>query len=264
MFGLGSSFSSPINWRYYALGQVLVTAAQLTAHYVNEYADYEADKRIVNRTAFSGGSGVLSSGRLDRRVALWAARMTSLVALIADVAIVFISPAAAVVGLLALAVSWAYSMPPIRLLSTGFGELATAVTVAGFVPLIGALLQGNVPSELWWLMTLLVLLQMAMLLTFELPDVATDALAEKRVLAVRLGDVNTIVLIAGLIGAGLVVSIASVAVGSVSGELVFGAIVAAPTAVGLLFTVGSKRYGMMTFCGVATFFLCGCGLLLAQ
>src|SRR5512141_1984496 len=55
------------------VGQLLVTAIQLTTHYANEYYDVEVDAAIgAARTPFSGGSGVLVSGQLDRSVALHA------------------------------------------------------------------------------------------------------------------------------------------------------------------------------------------------
>jgi 1,4-dihydroxy-2-naphthoate octaprenyltransferase len=60
-------------WIRLLLGQLLVTAIQLTTHYANEYYDYDVDAAIGSaRTPFSGGSGVLVSGQLDRAVALHA------------------------------------------------------------------------------------------------------------------------------------------------------------------------------------------------
>ena len=57
-----------------ALGQILVTSIQVMAHYSNEYFDFEVDRLIGDkRTWFSGGSGVLPSGELDRTVARHAA-----------------------------------------------------------------------------------------------------------------------------------------------------------------------------------------------
>ena len=50
-------------------GQVGASAIQLMTHLVNEYHDAGRDALVVGRTLFSGGSGVLSDGRLTRRVA---------------------------------------------------------------------------------------------------------------------------------------------------------------------------------------------------
>jgi 1,4-dihydroxy-2-naphthoate polyprenyltransferase len=172
--------------------QAMVTLVQLTAHYVNEYADIEADSLVENRTIFSGGSGVLSSGILDPQVAWRAALCTSALAMVPIVILAFDAPQAALLGVVALAVSWTYSMPPLRLLATGFGELFTSITVAGMVPLVGALAMGSGPSpSLWTAMAALVAAHMAMMLIFELPDLDTDRNAGKTVLAVRVGRVAT-------------------------------------------------------------------------
>ena len=79
MFGLGASTTRPVDGTDYLTGQLMVTMAQLTAHYANEYADVDADRSVEHRTAFSGGSGVLVDGSLPVRSALWAARVTSVV-----------------------------------------------------------------------------------------------------------------------------------------------------------------------------------------
>lgn len=172
--------------------QAMVTLVQLVAHYVNEFADVEADSLIENRTIFSGGSGVLSSGILHPAVAWRAALSTSGLAMVPVVILAFDAPLAALLGVVALVVSWTYSMPPLRLLATGFGELLTSITVAGMVPLVGAFAMGAGPSpSLWWAMAALVPAHMAMMLIFELPDLDTDRSAGKTVLAVRVGRVAT-------------------------------------------------------------------------
>jgi 1,4-dihydroxy-2-naphthoate octaprenyltransferase len=170
------------------IAQAMVSLVQLTAHYVNEYADVEADGLIENRTLFSGGSGVLVEGALSPAVALRAAVITSVAAVAPAIVLASYVPEAAMVGALALAISWAYSMPPFRLLGTGWGEALTSVTSAGMVPIVGVLAMGGTPSAaLWWAIAALVPAHVAMMLVFEIPDIETDRRAGKRVLAVRLG-----------------------------------------------------------------------------
>jgi hypothetical protein len=72
MFGLGAATAGSIGVADYVSGQILVTSTQLTAHYVNEYADVEADRHVQHRTFFSGGSGVLANEVLSARTALYA------------------------------------------------------------------------------------------------------------------------------------------------------------------------------------------------
>src|SRR5512139_3915247 len=71
-----------INWARLLLGQLLVTSIQLTTHYANEYYDYDVDAAIGSaRTPFSGGSGVLVTGQLDRSVALHATHLCLVLAI---------------------------------------------------------------------------------------------------------------------------------------------------------------------------------------
>jgi 1,4-dihydroxy-2-naphthoate polyprenyltransferase len=199
MYGLGVASSGGVNIGVYMLGQLMVTSAQITAHYVNEYADVEVDRIVANRTFFSGGSGVLVAGEISPSLALGAARATSLITVLTSIGVAFIDPIAALLGLVALFVSWAYSMPPVRLLDTGWGELVTSLVVVGVVPLIGAFLTGSVPGpELWKAISILIPVHVAMMLVFEIPDAMTDRQAGKTVLAVRWGEPRTVAAISGL------------------------------------------------------------------
>ncbi len=207
MFALGASTAESFDPRGYVVGQVMVTASQVTAHYVNEWADVEADRMVARRTLFSGGSGVLVDGLLSPQVALRAARIATVIAGVAAGFLALTSVRGALLGLATLGISWAYSSEPIRLLGTGWGEALTSVVVAVMVPLVGVMSQGGAPGEaLGWSVGILFVTHMAMMLAFELPDLASDAAAGKRVLAVRLGRRRTVALIGGLLagaGAGL-------------------------------------------------------------
>jgi len=188
LFALGAFSTHGIDAMAYAVGQAMVTSIQLTAQLANEYADAEADAAVTNRTLFSGGSGVIPSGALPARAALVGAIISSTMAAIAIVAMAWISVPTAATGTVALLVAWVYSTPPVRLLSTGWGEVATSLVVAGLVPLVGVWSQGGrVGAGLWWAVAALVPIHVAMILCFELPDLDSDAATAKRVLAVRIG-----------------------------------------------------------------------------
>ena len=262
MFGLGAATGGPVDGSDYLFGQLMVTMAQLTAHYANEYADVDADRAVEHRTPFSGGSGVLVEGSLPVRSALWAARLTSVLTVLAAIVVADASILAAVLGLLALTVSWAYSMPPVRLLNLGWGELATSLVVTLLVPVIGALVQTDtVPATLWWSAAVLVPVHMAMMLVFEIPDLQSDSAAGKRVLAVRIGRRATVVMIGSLLAvafAGLATAI--IADGLPSGCAAgFVGLVAAPVLVGALVR---DRHQVMTICAVGMFVLVSGGLLI--
>ncbi len=175
----------------YWMGQLFVTALQLMTHYLNEFWDVEADRLNQARTPFSGGSGVLGSGRLARDTAFTAAVVCLAVASAAAIWLIVehgASPVAWVVMALIFAGAYFYSSPPLRLAGTGFGELTASVVVAGLVPALGHLLQAQRPSGLVLLATApLVVFHFAMLLAFEFPDFLSDEAAGKRTLLVRVG-----------------------------------------------------------------------------
>lgn len=262
LFAVGAATAEVIVIAGYAIGQVMVTSTQLTAQYVNEYADVEADLQVADRTWFSGGSGVLPSGALPRSVALQAAWVSSAVAVAATAAMVPRSVPVALIGLVALGAAWSYSMPPIRLLGTGWGELVASVVVAGLVPLVGALAQEAAPSdELWWAVAILVPIHLAMMVAFELPDREGDTAAGKRVLAVRLKLQAS----RRLIGLLLIVAAATVVVaGATEGlppQAALATLAAVPPAVVLVGATYVGRAALLTTSAVATLVMVAGGLI---
>lgn len=211
LYGLGAAVAvrggAIFSFGIYALGQAAITTLQLMTHYANDYFDLAADRANTTPTQWSGGSRVLPSGSLSPRIALKAAGILAAVGLLLVGAIGTRGgtggPVAAAMLVLAGALAWAYSAPPLALHSRGLGELTTAVVVTGLTPLVGFTLQagslsdGNpldafpgVPARILpLLLAILPLagLQFAMLLTIEFPDAAGDAAVGKRTLVVRLG-----------------------------------------------------------------------------
>jgi 1,4-dihydroxy-2-naphthoate octaprenyltransferase len=171
------------------LGQLLITAIQLTAHYANEYYDVETDRlNALNRTLFSGGSGVLAGGRLAPSVALRAARSCAAAGLFLILILGFVEPGVAFIGALALLGSWFYSAPPLALMGSGWGEISASLIVAGLTPLTGYVLQAHRLDPILLAVCLpLALIHWAMLLAFEFPDFEADAAVGKMTQAVRLG-----------------------------------------------------------------------------
>jgi 1,4-dihydroxy-2-naphthoate octaprenyltransferase len=161
----------------------------LTTHYANEYYDYEVDAAIGSaRTPFSGGSGVLVSGQLDRSVALHATHICMAVAISMIVVCGSISPLMWIIGLLGLVGGYFYSAPPLRLEGSGWGELNTAILTALLVPLTGYVMQANRFDPIVLIICApLVLIYIAMILTFEFPDYPADKAIGKRTITVRIG-----------------------------------------------------------------------------
>ncbi len=264
MCALGAAVARYTSGAHFLIAQLMVTAAQITAHYINEFADYDADLRIANRTSFSGGSGVLTSGALSRRFALGAGIVSSAIAVVAAALVAQFSVAAAALGLISLASSWLYSMPPVRLLNTGFGEVTTAITVAALVPAIGAYSQAStLPSQLVPMIIVLSLLQYAMLLAFELPDLETDAEAGKRPFGVRFGRRTTIVMVVVVVITAALVAAGAAVDGRLEMSGALSTLVAVPSALLMLWGIARDRHAATTFGAVSMFALCGLGLLVS-
>jgi 1,4-dihydroxy-2-naphthoate octaprenyltransferase len=195
LYGLGAAIASylgrTIDAALYIAGQGLITSLQLMAHFLNEYYDAASDADNEQRTWFSGGSGALGPDGLPRRVALYAAVVSLVIAATLASVLLFRSavPLAAwlVFGLIFLG-AFFYSSPPIRLITSGYGELSTSLLVAGLLPTFAFTLQtGGLHRLLLMSTTPLIALHFAMMLTFELPDYASDLKNDKRTLMVRLG-----------------------------------------------------------------------------
>ncbi len=260
MFGLGAATAGSIGAADYVWGQILVTSTQLTAHYVNEYADVEADRHVQHRTFFSGGSGVLANEVLSARTALYAAWASTSVAIVAGLSFVGRSPWVTATAFAAVGVSWAYSMPPVRLLDRGWGEVVTSVTVAGVVPLIAPLSQHMVTAELWWAIAILVPIHGSMMLAFELPDLDSDAAFGKQVLAVRLGRRRAERVITGLALFGGAIGALGIVTGGLPASAASAALAVLPTAA-MVLSMTRRHDAVLTGSAVAMFVISGGGLL---
>jgi len=195
----------------YAWTQLLVTAFQLMVHYANDYFDRHGD-RASERTAWSGGSGALVDGALQPRVALIAALacaatgagVTAHFALAGNAAAAWTGVA---IGLL----SWAYSAPPLRLSSRGWGEVDAALVVAGLVPLAAyAGFGGGLDGPIARAAAAPFFAMIAMMLCVEMPDAGADLTAGKLTLVVRYGFARAWLLLAGLAATALFLNISTV------------------------------------------------------
>lgn len=170
-------------------GLAAVLVALLSIHYTNEFADFETDA-LTQRTPFSGGSGVLPSGRVSRQVA-WIAAWVMLILslLVAGVAWItdifpFISVVVLVLGLFG---GWMYSLPPLKLAWRGWGEIDNAILGGLLLPMFGYSVQSG---QIDWLIvsaclpfTILVFVN---LLATTWPDRHADTQVGKYTLATRL------------------------------------------------------------------------------
>lgn len=198
VFLLGASAAwkagSPLDLPSYLAAQGLVTATQLMTHYANEFYDQASDAVNSHRTWFTGGSGVLVEGDLPARTAYYAAIACLAAALAFMAAASLRVPAMLLLGGLGIFFGWFYSAPPLRLVSSGWGELAASLVVTGLVPLTGYASQANgfADAHVVFISLSLGLIHMAMLLAFDLADFTADSSVQKRTLAVRIGRRKTV------------------------------------------------------------------------
>jgi 1,4-dihydroxy-2-naphthoate polyprenyltransferase len=189
--GIARYLGVEIDWAIYLLGQTWVTLLQLSTHYLNEYFDAPADAANPNRTPFSGGSGVIGPGKLQRSTALVLA--VGCLTVVASLTVLLIrqgtmSPTTLFVMVLIFLGAFFYSVPPVRLASTGYGELTTSILVANLLPALAFLLQTGELHRLLAMSTFpLTALHLAMMLAFQLPDYINDLKFDKKTLMVRLG-----------------------------------------------------------------------------
>lgn len=174
----------------YALGQVAVTAIQLMTHFANDYWDTDTDRLNINRTLFSGGSGILPSGRVSARAALRLAVVCLLVGAGAAGAAWWAGKSVLALALFAVgaAGAWFYSAPPLSLARTGWGELAAAAVVSFVVPAFSYALQLNrLDLSVAVIVLPLVILNWSMIVVFSIPDVDADRAVGKLTFLVRYG-----------------------------------------------------------------------------
>lgn len=197
--GVARYLGASIRWDLYALGQLWVIMMQLSTHYLNEYFDAPQDQSSANiRTLFSGGSGAIGQGKLSRNTPLFAAAVTLTLAASLSVPLLQRAEASPLLAVLMIMIAFGaifYSVPPIRLVASGYGELTASFIVANLVPALAFVLQFGQYHRLLAMSTFpLTALHMAMILAFEFPDYATDLKYEKRNLLVRLGWQRAMVL----------------------------------------------------------------------
>lgn len=194
--GIARYLGSTIDWGIFLIGLMWGIAMQLATHYLNEYFDAPMDALNPNRTFFSGGSGVLGEeeGQLPRNVALVAAFGMLTIATFFTIQLVRAGEMSAslgiVMGLIFLGAVF-YSVPPVTLSKSGYGELTTAILVGTLAPIMAFLLQVGTMHRLVTFTTLpLTFLLVPVLLAVEFPDYATDLKFGKRNLLLRAGWEN--------------------------------------------------------------------------
>ncbi len=195
--GIAKYLGKTIDWEVFYFGLLWVIFTQLAAQYLDEYFDEPVDRENANRTMFSGGSGQLGKGeeQLDRKVAL-SGFVVSLSLSVAIVLVMIWTGSLGWVGgflmSLILIVALAYSIPPIQLSRSGYGEFIAAIVGGYLVPMLAYNLQTGEAHRLVAFSALpVVLLLVVFFMAVSFPDYATDLKYGKRTFLIRAGWENT-------------------------------------------------------------------------
>lgn len=174
-------------------GWTALLPLSMSVHYINEYADYETDA-LTRRTAFSGGSGVLPTGRITRSAALraaWIAACAGALIALAGMIVGAVNLTAALLLLIGTVGGWMYSVEPLRLAWRGWGEVDNALLGGMILPLFGYAVQsGGVSIQAGLIFVPFTLFVFTNLLAVTWADRLADAQVGKRTLAVLLPAVR--------------------------------------------------------------------------
>ena len=196
-YSVGALAASPgqaLSLAPYLLGYLTLFFLEAATVFLNDWFDFESDRRNRNAGPFSGGSRVLVEGRIERAAMRRGITLALLGTVAALAALLMSAPRASSVPIAALyalfaAFALAYTVPPLKLCHRGLGELDVVLTHS-----VGAILTGYVAQGGDWSHSLPWLLALPLgasilpsILLAGCPDYTADQAAGKRTLVVILG-----------------------------------------------------------------------------
>lgn len=191
----GKSYFDPV---YVVLFYVVILLGDLSTHYSNDYFDVEVDKYVERKKFFTGSTILVTYPKL-RSSAKWISILLLALSTILAVAIVLFYGAPIEFLVIALGenfLGWAYSAPPLRLISRGLGEIAVAVVTGFAIPGIGYLaLRGQFDPVFVFFAVPFVMYGLMLSLSLGAPDREIDRKGGKRSLVVRKGELSVFSLI---------------------------------------------------------------------
>jgi len=167
-----------------------IACLHLGANLLNDYYDAKGSDPInVRLTPFSGGSRVIQDKRISPRIILLMALSFFVLGSAAGIWLVFLErPLVIAIGLLGLLAGWAYSAPPLQLMSRGWGEI---LIFFAFGPLITLGTYYVMSGSLSWPAFALGFPQgffiAGVIWVNQFPDYQADRDAAKKNLVVRIG-----------------------------------------------------------------------------
>ena len=235
--GVATYLGRSIDWPTYWIGQAIITMLQIGCYFLREYFDrvnqppFESEIRIPRARQDApkppAGQGLPEpdDGRADEEIPPVRAPRAAFVQVAATAFTIgtaltvlllaqgALNPASFVILALAFVLVLLYSIPPFRLVYSGYGELALAVLVANLFPAFAYLLQTGELHRLLAMLTFpLTFLYLASALARSLQHYMEDLRLERNTMLTRLGWQrgmsihNILVLAAYLLLAGSVIA----------------------------------------------------------
>ena len=167
-----------------------IIGLHLGANLLNDYFDARGSDPINMRvTPFSGGSRAIQDGELAPRMVLFMALFFFAIGFTVGIWLICLNrPLVIPIGLLGLGAGWAYSAPPLQLMSRGWGE---AVIFFAFGPLVTLGTYYVMSGSLSWPAFAIGVPQgffiTGVIWINQFPDYEADRSANKRNLVVKLG-----------------------------------------------------------------------------
>jgi 1,4-dihydroxy-2-naphthoate octaprenyltransferase len=173
------NWSDPVR---FIAGYVVTGFAHLSVHFSNEYFDRGSDRPGM-QTPVSGGTGILVTHPELARTVLHIAILLMALSFFGSVAFAVFFSYPLYVPLFVLAgnlTAWWYSAPPFRFSSTGWGEAATVLAIALFLPGSGYIVAAHqLGTGFLFLCFPLLFCGLYFILSAELPDMEQDRLSNK-------------------------------------------------------------------------------------
>jgi len=188
----------------FVLGSLGAVMIMLASYYAGEYWDVEEDRisSDFHKNRFSGGSGIIVQGLVNRRNVLVGAYGSLIIAGIIGIFLVTVfhtGPWTIPLGMIGMVGGFYYSSRPVRWVSSGLGEIWIAFCF-GWLPIsAGYYLQSGSFSPLAsWISLPVALTIFNVILINEFPDYLADKTAGKQNLVVRLGLPSAAILYGGI------------------------------------------------------------------
>ena len=191
--GIARYLSGQIIWSSFPLGLAWVVFIMIGFQCLNEFfypVNLEQDLTWW-KTPFSGNSGAIGPGKLSRPVALWAG--LACLTLSASVTVLILQiqkfnlASTIMLGLMLIG-ELVFSIPPLRLVTSGFGEVILSIIMAGMIPALAYLLQGHEMHRLLIMVSFpLVILYLSTIIALEFPSYASDIKHGNKTIPVRIG-----------------------------------------------------------------------------